>query len=464
MSEAEASPAAPRQPIGAESVASPPIGAESVASRPIGPESVASPPIGATWRVLGALAVGLAIGALAAHAGGAWREPAVRVAATIGGLWLDALKMTVIPLIVALLIGGIVGGTDAARAGGVAGRSIIWIAVVLTLSALFGAVVMPLLLSLFPLPTSAGEALRAGLAGVDAGATAASVPTLGDFVRQLMPSNIVKAAADGSIVQIVLFTALFGFALTRIEAERRAAVIRFFDGLGAAMLVVIGWVLKVAPLGVLALAFAVGAGAGGAAFGAVLHYVLLISSLGIAILLAGYGVAMVGARWSLPAFARAMIEPQAVAISTQSSLASLPAMLRAARTLGVDEASADVTLPLAVALFRATGPAMNIGVAIYVAHWMGIALTPMALAAGVLVAATTTYGTVSLPGQLSFVTSIAPIALAMGLPIEPLAILIAVETIPDIFRTLSNVTMDVAVTGAVGRYRRFAGAAPPSAP
>ena len=211
LSAAGASKWARSRPIGPESVASPPIGAELVASRPIG----------ATWRVLGALVVGLAIGALAAHAGGAWREPAVRVAATIGGLWLDALKMTVIPLIVALLIGGIVGGTDAARAGGVAGRSIIWIAVVLTLSALFGAVVMPLLLSLFPLPTSAGEALRAGLAGVDAGATAASVPTLGDFVRQLVPSNIVKAAADGSIVQIVLFTALFGFALTRIEAERR---------------------------------------------------------------------------------------------------------------------------------------------------------------------------------------------------------------------------------------------------
>jgi Na+/H+-dicarboxylate symporter len=94
---------------------------------------------------------------------------------------------------------------------------------------------------------------------------------------------------------------------------------------------------------------------------------------------------------------------------------------------------------------------MNVGVAIYVAHWLGIALGPLAIATGVLVAATTTFGTVSLPGQLSFVTSIAPIALAMGVPIAPLAILIAVETIPDIFRTVGNVTMDVAVTGAVAR-------------
>jgi proton glutamate symport protein len=126
-------------------------------------------------------------------------------------------------------------------------------------------------------------------------------------------------------------------------------------------------------------------------------------------------------------------------------------MLGAARELGVPTANADVTLPLAVALFRATGPAMNMGVAIYVAHWLGITLSPLALTTGVAVAAITTYSAVSLPGQLSFVSNIAPIALAMGVPIEPLAILIAVETVPDIFRTLGNVTMDVAVTGAVAR-------------
>ena len=405
-------------------------------------------PIGPTWRVLGALLIGLLAGALS---GGAWREPAVQVAATIGGLWLDALKMTVVPLIVALLVTGIVGGHAAAREGGVAGRSMLWFAVILSSSAIFGAVVMQALLSVFPLPQVAADALRAGLAGVDQGATAASVPTLGDLVRSFVPPNIVKAAADGAILPLVFFTALFAVAITRIEARKQAAIALFFEALGDAMLVIIGWVLWLAPIGVLGLAFTVGAGAGGAAFGAVLHYVLLISSLGIAILLAAYVVAALVVRWPLARFARAMVGPQAVAISTQSSLASLPAMLVAARELGVANKDADVTLPLAVALFRATGPAMNVGVAVYVAHWLGLPLGPLTLAVGVLVAATTTLGAVSLPGQLSFVTSIAPIALAMGIPIAPLAILIAVETIPDIFRTLGNVTMDVAVTGAVAR-------------
>ena len=407
--------------------------------------------IGPTWRVLLALLIGLLLGAVAAGGGDGWRDPAVRIASAIGGLWLDTLKMTVIPLIVALLVTGIVGGADAARQGGVAARSMLWFALLLTASAIFGAIVMPALINIFPLPEAAAAALRTGLAGVDKEAAASSVPGLADFVRSIVPPNIFKAAADGAILQIVVFTALFAFALTRLPEEKRRPLASFFESLGEAMLVIIGWILWLAPVGVLALAFAVGAGAGGAAFGAVLHYVLLVSSLGIAILLAAYVVAALGARWPIGRFARAMIAPQAVAISTQSSLASLPAMLGAARELDVAPANADVTLPLSVALFRATGPAMNMGVAIYVAHWLNIPLSPLALIAGIAVAAITTYSAVSLPGQLSFVSNIAPISLAMGVPIEPLAILIAVETIPDIFRTLGNVTMDVAVTGAVAR-------------
>ena len=220
------------------------------------------------------------------------------------------------------------------------------------------------------------------------------------------------------------------------------------------MLVVVGWVLALAPIGVLGLAFAVGAGAGGAAFGAVLHYVVLVSVVGLVVTLLAYVIAITYAGWKLGDFARAMIPPQAVAISTQSSLASLPAMLDAAKNLRVPLRNADVTLPLAVALFRATGPAMNISVAIYVAYWMGVELHAGNLIAGFAVASVASYWAVSLPGALSFVTSIAPIALAMGVPIEPLALLIAVEVLPDITRTLGNVTWDVAVTGVASRGER----------
>ena len=404
-----------------------------------------------SWTVLIALVAGLVLGALTARAGDGWREPAVQAAATVGGLWLDALKMTVVPLIVALLVSGIVAGADHVRAGGTARRAILWFVAILTGSAIFGALVTPALLAMFPLPEAAASALRSGLASVDASATDAAVPGAAELVRSFIPSNIVNAAAEGQILGLVIFSLMFAFAIARLPAPKRKLLGSFFDALGDALLVIIGWVLWVAPIGVFALGFAVGAGAGGAAFGAVAHYMAIISVVGILVLLVAYGVALVMARFSPRDFVRKILPVQAVAISTQSSLASLPAMLVAAENLGVSERARDIVLPMAVALFRATGPAMNIAVALYVAHWLGIPIGPTQIVAGVLVAATTTYGAVSLPGQLSFVTSIAPIALAMGVPIAPLALLVAVETIPDIFRTLGNVTMDVAVTGAVAR-------------
>ena len=408
----------------------------------------------ATWLVLGALIVGLLLGALSNQAGDGIRQPLITVASTVGGLWLDALKMTVIPLIIALLVTGVVSGADQARAGRIAARSVIWFVIVLTSSAAFGAIAMTALLETFPLPSAAAAALRAGLATVDSAATSASVPTVQDWLKSLIPTNPIAAAANDQVLALVVFTAIFGFAVTRIDADGRQAIGKFFKGIQDAMLVVVGWVLALAPIGVLGLAFAVGAGAGGAAFGAVLHYVVLVSVVGLVVTLLAYIIAITYAGWKLGDFARAMIPPQAVAISTQSSLASLPAMLDAAKNLRVPQRNADVTLPLAVALFRATGPAMNISVAIYVAYWMGVELHAGNLIAGFAVASVASYWAVSLPGALSFVTSIAPIALAMGVPIEPLALLIAVEVLPDITRTLGNVTWDVTVTGVASRGER----------
>lgn len=401
--------------------------------------------------VLVALFAGLLLGALAAQAGDGWREPLLRASATVGGLWLDGLKMTVIPLIVALLITGITGGADTARAGGVAKRAVGWFVVVLTASAIIGAAAMTALLGAFPLSAEATDALRTGLAGIDASGAASSVPKLEDFLDNLLPANPFAAAAQDQILPLVLFTALFAFALSRIEADLRQPVTRFFQAIERAMLVLVGWVLALAPIGVFGLSFAVGAGAGGAVFAALAHYIVLMWAVGGIILLAAYVIARFGAAWPIARFTREMIPAQVVAISTQSSLASLPAMLGSARRLGVGESVSDVALPLAVALFRATGPAMNIAVAVYVAYMAGIDLGAPAMIAGIAVASIASYWAVSLPGSLSFITSIAPIALAMGVPIEPLLLLIGVEVLPDIMRTVGNVTMDVAVTGAVAR-------------
>jgi Na+/H+-dicarboxylate symporter len=93
----------------------------------------------------------------------------------------------------------------------------------------------------------------------------------------------------------------------------------------------------------------------------------------------------------------------------------------------VPERTAGIVLPLAVALLRATGPAMNLAVALYVASWFGVELGTAQYAVAVLAAVLTSMGSVSLPGQVSFVTAIAPICLLIGAPIEALALLIAVD-------------------------------------
>src|SRR5205814_6423556 len=172
---------------------------------------------------------------------------------------------------------------------------------------------------------------------------------------------------------------------------------------------------------------------------------------GILVTLAGYPLAMIAGRISPAEFTKGMIAPQAVAISTRSSLASLPAMLTAARAMGISDQVADVTLPISVALFRATGPAMNTAVAFYVAHWLGYEPSLGQMIAATAVGAVMSYGAVSLPGEVSYISSIAPIAMALGVPIAPLALLVAVEMVPDIFRTVGNVTFDVALTTLIER-------------
>lgn len=414
--------------------------------------SPATPPRGggrSALLLLGALVIGLVLGILAPRLGDGLKEPLVQAASLIGGLWLDALRMTVIPLIVALLVVGVVGGADAARAGGLATKAVLWFLGFYVFSAAFGAVMTPALLVLWPLPEMAAEALRAGLAGVDQSVTQGAVPTVADFFKSIIPPNPVAAAANDQILPLVFFTTIFAFALARVPAERRGSALGFFEGVADAMLTVIGWVLALAPIGVFALAFAVGAGAGGSALGAVVHYVAILSALGIILTAIGFAIAILVARFTPGEFFRAMAGPSAVALSTRSSLASLPAMLQAAADLRIRQRDADVVLPLAVALFRATGPAMNIGVALYVAHWLGVEVSATGYAAGIAVAAMASIGAVSLPGQISFVTSIAPISIALGVPIEPLALLLALESIPDTFRTLGNVALDVAVTGVV---------------
>ncbi|MFM9936086.1 MAG: dicarboxylate/amino acid:cation symporter [Novosphingobium sp.] len=406
----------------------------------------------AVWIFAG-LVGGLGLGLALAFAAPTALLPLLAVAEPVGDMWLRALRATIIPLVVALLFTGVVQTVAAARAGAMARRALGWFFVVLAGGSAMAAAAVPALLQLIPLPQSAAAALRASVASSSSHA-AGPMPGIADFVASIVPANVVAAAANDAVLPLILFTAIFAVAATRLVPQQRESLTTFFEAIAGAMLVVIGWILWTAPVGVFALSLTVAARSGTAAIGALAHYVLIVTLTGTVVFLAAYPLAVFAGRLRLGAFARAMLPAQAIALSTQSSLASLPAMLGACRQLGVRESTAEFSLPLAVALFRATGPSMNFAVAIYVAHWLGVPVDGWHMAAGFAVASVMSFGAVSLPGAISFVTSVGPIAIAMGVPVEPLALLVAVEVLPDLMRTLGNVTMDVAVTAAVDRGSR----------
>lgn len=397
--------------------------------------------IPAGWTLAG-LVAGLAAGLLLARS--PMLDSVLAVSGPVGALWLRALQVTIVPLVAGLLVIGIAQMAQAASAGAAARRMLGWVFAVLVFSGVSSVLVTPLLLSIFPPPSAAAGVLSAA-------PSTQEVPGLGAFIESLVAPNIVKAAAETAMLPLTLFLAAFALAVARLPVGQRDVLIGFFRAIANAMLLIIGWVLWVAPVGVFALALGVGAASGGAAFATLGHYILIVVAAGTVVFLAGYLLAWLVGGISPLRFGRAMVPAQAVALSTQSSLASLPAMLVSANRLRLREQTAEFVLPLAVAIFRATSPAMNLAVAVYVAHLAGVTLTPTALAAGVAVALVIAIGSVSLPGTISFVISVGPIALAMGVPIEPLALLVAVEMMPDLMRTVGNVTMDVALTAAVDR-------------
>ena len=385
-------------------------------------------------------------GLLAGIAGGQLGAPVMLgdIAGLVGGLWLRALQMTIIPLVAALLVLGLAQMIFAARVGTAARRMIAIMVVVQLAGGAFTSIAMPALLRAFPVPQGAGAFLAQTPADVG------EVPKVLDFLASLVSPNIVAAAAETAMLPLTLFFVMFAVAITRLPNEQGERLLGFFHALGNAMLLIIGWVLAIAPVGVFALAYGVGVQSGGGAFAALGHYVLTVTMMGTFIVFLAYAIA-IGLGRTGGKFVTAMLPAQAVALSTQSSLASLPAMLDSAGRLGVRPATAEFVLPLAVVIFRATSAAMNLAVVYYIAALAGVDVSPTVAIAGILIASVISLSAVSLPGSISFVVSIGPIALAMGVPVEPLALLVAVEMLPDLMRTLGNVTMNVAVTSAVDR-------------
>ena len=414
-----------------------------------------------TTRVL----CGLAAGAIVGLALAAWNPLIATQVATvvqpIGKLWLNALQMTVVPLVLSLVVVGVNTASDAAASGRIARRAIVAFILLLLLGALFTALAAPALFALFP----HNPALRSALDHAVIGGALQSTPVGWiDALTAMVPSNAVMAAAQSAMVPLVVFALFLGFALTRIAPARRTMLVEFFQAIADAMIVIVRWVLWVAPLGVFALILGVCARSGLGMLSALGVYVLAEIVLYLAVTAMMYVVAVVWGGEKLRRFASALLPPQAVAISTQSSLASLPAMLESAeQRLGYPRQVNSLVLPMAVTLCRLTSPVQYLTSAAFIAWAYGIDLSATQLIAGAVLAVVISLGSVGLPGAVTFIATNLPVAQSMGLPLGPLGLMLAVDTLPDAFATLGNVTADVTATSVVARQSRDAAPAQPDA-
>ncbi len=377
----------------------------------------------------------------------AWIEP-------LGTLWVNAIRMTVIPLVASLLMVGVVG-TDVRAVGRIGGRAIGLFLALLTGAAIVTAAVTPPIVSRLPEDPEAAAALRESLGAAGAEAAQTQVPTLAEWLVDLVPTNPIEAMADGAMLPLIIFVLLFALAAARLDGHHREALVGFFDAVAEAMLVLIRWILDLAPIGVFALSLALARNMGLAAAGAIVAYVVLHSALCIFLLLAVYPLAVFAGRLPLKEFAGASLPAQAVAFSSRSSLASLPpAVEEAEDRLKLPPAINSFLLPFGFSTFRITAPVPMIVGAYFIAFFYGITLEPTQLLTMIVTSVLASFTVPGVPG--GGVIAALPVLMAVGLPAEGIGILLAVDTIPDIFRTTGNVTANMSVAVVLARGEEVA--------
>jgi Na+/H+-dicarboxylate symporter len=407
-------------------------------------------------KVLLALVAGLALGLGIASSGSQSLAHLVPFIEPVGTLWVSAIRMTIIPLVVSSLIVGVGGAADPRSVGRIGVRALMLFVAILSVATLVALLAGPPILTMVHIDPAAAAGLRANAAQAAGAAMegAKSIQSVREWVVDLVPANPVKAASDGAMLPLILFSLVFGAALSRVAADRRATFLRVVSGVQDASLVLVRAILVLAPLGVFALAVAVASKLGLAAAGALATYIVLVSSVTVAfVALAIYPAAVIFGGVSLKTFARAALPAQAVAFSSRSSLAALPAMLEPVRErLGMPVAFSSFIFPLAVTLFRCGAAIGQVIGTLFVAKLYGVALGPPQLAA---IAATTIVTTFSIPGiPGGSIIMIVPVLLAAGVPAEGVGLLLGVDTIPDMFRTTANVTGDVAAAVILSRRAR----------
>jgi proton glutamate symport protein len=415
------------------------------------------PPLGrrgpsSSWAVV-ALVAGLALGLLGHSLGWSGFQLLAGALKPIGQLWISALLLLVLPLVITTTLASITG-LPRGESAGLGVRALVIFVTALAVSGVLTVGIGRVIVEQWPVNSDAVAAVTAATPVPDAArqvAAASATTGLGAWLGGLLPQNLFEAARRGDMLPVLLFALFIGIAITQLPDEHREPLTQLSRAAAAAMLTGIRWMLWFVPGGVFIFTYLFVLNAGGVAAGVVAGFIVFVSAMVLLFVVLWYPVAVVFGRTTLREFQRAVAPAQLVGLSTSSSIASLPALIDGARTrLKLPESSTGFVLPLATSLFKANRTISSTAKLIFLAHIYAIPLSAGTLASFLLTVLILSFSTVGLPGGASAFKT-APAYLAAGIPIEALVITEAAETIPDLFKTLLNVTANMSVAVLLSR-------------
>lgn len=390
--------------------------------------------------LLGFIVVGVVAGITA---GWIW-GPAMQQIAWLGTLFLNALKMMIIPLILAAVISGVTSLGDIRKLGRIGGATILYYFFTTAIAVLIGLVMVNII--------QPGVGLQLNNAGMPENILAKEDTGISDILLSLISPNLIASAADTQLLPIIVFAILFSAALSTL-GERGAPVIRFFDGVNDAMMKLVVWLMYFAPIGIFALvAGRLGKAGGGEAFlneitAVGLHVVTVLSGLAvhfIVLFLILFFIAGRGVDY-LVTMLRALL----TAFGTASSSATLPLTMECVRENGVDERAVRFVLPLGSTV-NMDGTALYEAAAVmFIAQAYGIDLGFGQQAIIFMTATLAAVGAAGIP-EAGLVTMIIVLK-SVGLPLEGISLLLAVDWFLDRFRTAVNVWGDSVGAAVINR-------------
>ncbi len=397
------------------------------------------------WQILIALALAVPAGLLSGPDGRLAGIAVAQIYDFVGTLFLNALKMLVVPLILSSIISGIAGIGSSGAFGRLGGRTLVYYLLTSLLAILTGLflvnLIHPGLVDGLP-----GRA-AIGVLPDDRGQVAAAVAShgSGDLVAiflRMVPPNIIAAAANGQMLGLIFFSLLYGYFMTRIDAVYAEVQYNFWQGLFKVMMLITEWVIRFAPIGVFALVAKVIAQTGFDAFVPLAwFFVTVLTALAVHFLITLPLLLRLIGRVSPRAHYRAMAPALLTAFSTASSSATLPLTIECVeRRAGVSNRTSSFVLPLGATVNMDGTALYECVAAIFIAQLYGLHLSGTMQLTIVVVALLTSIGVAGVPAASLVAISI--ILGTVGLPAEGIGLILAVDRLLDMCRTAVNVFSD----------------------